>query len=432
MAQSIVSRSSITAQWRSLGSTASRPGGDSADPGVFHLIGICFLSVGCVVAWRQGAFFTGGLDPVVALKALMQTVALGWAWLVSKRHGVRYPLGIRSLNFLFLILLISVLGAFAGGNLMASVVIAVRIFMMALTIVLVMRSFSTAQTLLALCLCLAIIGVVSSFTGLALGGGSRLSGGIPPLSPNEISLLAGLPALVLLHEGLRARIHWWHLVLLALLVGLLFLSESRTALIGAAAAAGIMLLLVRRFPIQTVITALVGIPVMLYIALLTPALRNIVLRDDSASLLTLNSRTISWSVVLNYPWDSWERWIGSGLSMKTIEVEGQYWEEQVFDSSWISLLAQSGIAGTAIAVLWVLSCVMMVLSTAKLRTLFLPLLTFVLVRSFMENGLIDAGAMFLVFFVLSLSLERPSIAQSLDWQQCGTLNLRESPAREMR
>lgn len=414
----------ILAQYRSVLESGTKNRRTTVNPGIFHLIGISLLSVGCVVAWRQGAFFTGGLDPVVVLKALMQSAALGWAWLVAKQYPVKFPLGIRSLNFLALILLISVLGSFSSGNVMASVVIAVRVFMMAITIVYVMRSFSAAQTLIALSWCLAVVGVLSSASGLALGGGTRLSGGIPPLSPNEIALLVGVPALVLLHECLRARVHWWHVVMLLMLAGLLVLSESRTALIGAAAAAGIMLLLVRRFPLQTVIIGLLGLPVLLYLALLTPVLQNVIFREDSASLLTLNSRTISWSVVLSYPLDSWERWVGSGLSMKTIEVDGQFWDEQVFDSSWISLLAQSGIIGTLVAFIWVLSCVVMALKTAKLRTLFLPLLTFVLVRSFMENGLIDAGAMFLVFFILSLSLERPSIAQSLDWQYAGSLKMR--------
>lgn len=424
-----VARGAITPSWPSLLPATSNAAEPKAEPKAWHLAAIALMCVGCVVAWRQGAFYTGGVDPVVALKALMQSAALAWAWVLAKKYGLARPLGIRSLNYLLMILAVSLIGAFAAGDLMASAVIAIRVLMMAMTVMLVMRSYSAEQTLVALCLAMAIVGALSAGSGLVLGGGSRLSGGIPPLSPNEIALLAGVPALLLLHEGIRARVHWWHLVLLVMLAGMLLLSESRTALIGAAAAAGLMLLLIRHIPIQTVIAALIAFPLLTYTLLMTPVLQNLLAREDSASLLTLNSRTISWSVVLNLPWDTWERWVGTGLSTKTIAVEGQYWEEQVFDSSWISLLAQSGIIGTAIAVLWISSVVLRVLKTANARTLFLPLLAFILVRSFMENGLIDAGVMFLAFFAISLNLERPSARISIDWDRHGTLSLSGRKAR---
>lgn len=183
------------------------------------------------------------------------------------------------------------------------------------------------------------------------------------------------------------------------------------------------MILVRHIPLQTVIAALVAFPLLTYALLMTPILQNLMAREDSASLLTLNSRTISWSAVLNLPWDSWQRWVGTGLSTKTIPVEGQYWEEQVFDSSWISLLAQSGIIGTVIAAVWIAGVVFRAMKTAKARTLYLPLLAFILVRSFMENGLIDAGVMFLAFFAISLNLERPSAQLSIDWGNNGTLSL---------
>lgn len=423
MAEFKAARGTITSSWPSLQPATSNAAEPKAEPKAWHLAAIALLCVGCVVAWRQGAFYSGGVDPVVALKALMQSAALAWAWVLAKKHGLARPLGIRSLNYLLMILSVSLIGAVAAGDVMASAVIAIRVIMMALTLMLVMRSYSAEPTLLALALAMAIVGVLSAGTGLALGGGARLSGGIPPLSPNEIALLAGVPALLLLHEGIRARVHWWHLALLVMLAGMLLLSESRTALIGAAAASGLMLILVRHIPLQTVIAALVAFPLLTYALLMTPILQNLMAREDSASLLTLNSRTISWSAVLNLPWDSWQRWVGTGLSTKTIPVEGQYWEEQVFDSSWISLLAQSGIIGIVIAAVWIAGVVFRAMKTAKARTLYLPLLAFILVRSFMENGLIDAGVMFLAFFAISLNLERPSAQLSIDWGNNGTLSL---------
>lgn len=417
-------RGTITARWNVVTErpAARHAPGQQAHSG--HLYGIWILLVSCIVAWRQGSFYTGGMDPVVLIKAALQATALFWAAAVCLNSPKRYPLGMRSLGFLMPILAVSMVGALASGNLSASAIIAVRVLMMALTVMFLMRAFPVQKMLLAMCLALSLVGLLSAGSGLVLGDGGRLSGGIPPLSPNEIALLAGLPGLFLLHEGLRARIRWFHGIALAVLCGVLVLSESRTALIGAACAVGLLLIFMRRIPMSIIVTVLLVLPVVFYTVFLTPMVQNFMSRDDSASVLTLNSRTISWSVVLNLPWDSWERWFGEGLSMKTIAVQGQYWDEQVFDSSWISLLAQTGVIGTGIAMLWVLACVLSAVRSRKVRSIYLGLLMFVLIRSIMENGLIDAGVMFLVFFTLSLSLEAPSLGSSPDWNTTSPLKPR--------
>lgn len=390
-------------------------------PHRLQLTALWILVVFCVVAWRQGSFYSGGLDPVVLAKAVLQSAALGWAFLLWLWSGIRYPLGVRSLMFLAPVLGLSVVGALAEGNFMASAIIAVRIVMLALTTVLIMRVYPAEQVLVGLCIAMSIVGLVSAGTGFILEGGARLSGGIPPLSPNEIALLSGVPALVLLHQALRAQVHWWHVATLVVLGSVLLLSESRTALIAAAVSAGLSVLLMRRLPIQTIVTSLLLAPVVFYLLFLTPALRNMMVREDSASIMTLNSRTISWSVVLDLPADSWQRWIGAGMSQKTIAVQGQYWDEQVFDSSWISLLAQAGLVGTALAALWVLVTVLAAVRSKRLRSLLLPLLAFVLIRSVMENGLVDAGVMFLIFLVLALMVEPPSARVAHDWERAALL-----------
>ncbi|MHC6176416.1 O-antigen ligase family protein [Glutamicibacter endophyticus] len=417
-------RGTITAQWPRAGIKEPRR---VAGPSELHLILIWLMTVSSVVAWRQGVFYTGGADPVVVLKALLQFGALGWAALLCLNCRTHFPLGVRSLGFLLPILALSVVGALAEGNLTASLVLAVRVLLMALTVMFLARCYAPQRLLWALAVALAVVGGISAVSGLVIGGQGRLSGGIPPLSPNEIALLAGLPALMLLHETLRARVHWWHSGGLLLLVGILILSESRTALIGAACAAVLMVLLMRTLPVQTLVATLIAIPVLFYVMFYTPAVRAVLERSDSAELLTFNSRTISWSAVLQLPLDSWQRWVGQGLSMKTIPVTGQYWEEQVFDSSWISLLAQAGVFGAVLALLWVLGCLWAALRHRKVRSLYLPLLAFILVRSLMENGLIDAGVMFLVFFALSLCLERPSREYGPDWEHEPLLGTAKRP-----
>ncbi|MFJ2471095.1 O-antigen ligase family protein [Glutamicibacter sp. NPDC087583] len=396
-------------------------------PRLWQLNLLWILMVFSVVAWRQGTLFTGGLDLVVVLKALLQGAVLCWAILLWMWSGARQPVGVRSIALLAPVLALSVIGAMAEGNVMASAIIAIRVAMLAATVLFIMRVFPAHQVLLAMCVGLAAVGILSAGTGLALGGGGRLTGGIPPLSPNEIALLSGIPALVLFHQSLRAHVRWWHVGMLVLLSAILLLSESRTALIAAACTAAGMLLMLRRIPLQTIVAALAALPLVFYLAFLTPVLQNLMAREDSASVMTLNSRTISWSVVLNLPNDSWQRWIGAGLSQKTIAVEGQYWDEQVFDSSWISLLAQTGIIGTLLVAFWVLLTVFAALRSSRLRSLLFPLLAFVIIRSVMENGLVDAGALFLIFLVFALMLEPASSRAALDWEHAAPLQRKQPP-----
>ena len=386
-------------------------------PANWQLHVLWILLVFSVVAWRQGSLFTGSLDIVVVLKALLQSLVLGWAAVLWLNRGPRQPVGVRSFLFLAPVLLLSVVGALAVGNLMASTIIALRIGMLTITVLFIMRVFPAEQVLLSLCTALGLVGALSAGSGLVLGGDGRLSGGIPPLSPNEIALLSGVPALVLFHQALRAKVRWPHVILLLSFTMILLISESRTALIAAAVSAGMMLLMLRKVPVQTIVSALLTLPVMFYLVFLTPFVQQFIDRGDSASVMTLNSRTISWSVVLGLPNDSWQRWIGAGLSQKSIAVQGQYWDEQVFDSSWISLLAQTGVIGTALVALWVVLTVFSALKCHRLRSLLLPLLAFILIRSAMENGLVDAGALFLIFLVFALMIEPAARIAAFDWDK---------------
>ena len=51
-------------------------------PRLWQLNLLWILMVFSVVAWRQGTLFTGGLDLVVVLKALLQGAVLCWAILL--------------------------------------------------------------------------------------------------------------------------------------------------------------------------------------------------------------------------------------------------------------------------------------------------------------------------------------------------------------
>lgn len=369
------------------------------------------------VAWRQGSLYEGGLDPVVVLKAGIQVCALAWAVVLNLGAGRRQPLPAGSLAILSLLVLISCVGGFAAGNTVPSLVIAVRILMLAATVALMFRAFTAQANLLALLTTMGGIGLLSAASGLVSGVDGRLSGGIPPLSPNEIALLVGAPALALLHEMVRDRLRLRGMMAFIVLATVLALSESRSALVAAVLGVCLIVVQIRRLPLRVVAAIAVLVPLAFAVLAYTPLLRSLVFRADSASLSTLNSRTISWNAVLDIPLATWERWIGTGLSTKEIAVSGQYWDMQVFDSSWFSVLAQAGAVGTAILLLWVAWALVAAVRRSRVRTLTLGLLAFLLVRSILENGLVDASAAFLLFFSISMVLERPVYAVLPSWDE---------------
>src|SRR6185312_2914644 len=213
------------------------------------------------VAWRQGSFYDGGMDPVVVLKAGIQVSALAWAAFLNLGAGRWHPLPAGSLAALALVLLTSCVGSLAAGDVVPSVVIALRILMLAATVALMFRCFPAQENLKALLTAMACIGLVSAATGFLFGGGGRLSGGIPPLSPNEIALLVGAPALVLLHEVVRDRIGIRGMLAFAVLAGTLALSESRTALVGAVLGAVLVFGQIKRLPFSVGAAMSVLVPI---------------------------------------------------------------------------------------------------------------------------------------------------------------------------
>ena len=168
-------------------------------------------------------------------------------------------------------------------------------------------------------------------------------------------MLCGVPAIALAHNLLRGKGTFVQVGLLGVLLGVVLATESRTALLGLALAAAVIVLTLRRMRRSVAVGLLALGTVILPALLYTPALMNMVMRPGSASLLTLNSRTLAWETVLDTSARTWERWVGGGLSIKTVAVEGQYWDSQVLDSSWISALAQAGVLGTLVLAVWAFS-----------------------------------------------------------------------------
>ena len=368
---------------------------------------IWLLLLGSTVAWRKGFYYDGGADGVVLAKAACQALACLLAFALAARAPQRRKIPGRPFLLLFLFVSVSLLGAVAVGDIGASVVLAARLLLVAATVGFLLAASPTPSALKPLLVAMAIVGLVSAATGLpGLLAGQRLSGVIPPLRPNAIAMLCGVPAIALAHSILRGKVTFARVTFLGILLGAVLATESRTALLGLALAVALIVLALRRMR-RVVAVGLLGLgTVMLPALLYTPALMNMVMRPGSASLLTLNSRTLAWETVLDTPARTWERWVGGGLSIKTVAVEGQYWDSQVLDSSWISALAQAGVLGTLVLAVWALS--LLSRSLRRAPDSFLPaMLVFLLLRSFLENGLTEVSTSFLLFFAMSLVVWEP-------------------------
>ena len=121
------------------------------------------------------------------------------------------------------------------------------------------------------------------------------------------------------------------------------------------------------------------------------------------NISTLNSRTVAWSAAFTYSDSVWVQMMGAGLATKEIPVHGQYWQTQVLDSSWMSALVQGGRMGIAVMAIWLVWLIVMVLTGGRRRRMVMTgLVTYILIRSVLESGLIDSTPTFVTFFLLSL------------------------------
>ena len=373
---------------------------------------IWLLLLGSTVAWRKGFYYDGGADGVVLAKAACQALACLLAFVLAAYAPRRRKIPGRPFLLLFLFVSVSLLGAVAVGDVGASVVLAARLLLVAATVGFLLAASPTPSALKPLLVAMAIVGLVSAATGLpGLLSGQRLAGVIPPLRPNAIAMLCGVPAIALAHNLLRGKGTFIQVSLLGVLLGAVLATESRTALLGLALAAVVIVLALRRMRRAVAVGLLALGAVILPALLYTPALMNMVMRPGSASLLTLNSRTLAWETVLDTSARTWERWVGGGLSIKTVAVKGQYWDSQVLDSSWISALAQAGVLGTLVLAVWAFS--LLSRSLRRAPDSYLPaMLLFLLLRSFLENGLTEVSTSFLLFFAISLVVWEPRAGEA--------------------
>jgi O-antigen ligase len=369
---------------------------------------ILLLVVISVVPWRLGTIYSGGADPVVVAKAVVGIAAFCGALLLHTVIPVRGRVGVRTLSLLAGIVVISMVGAFAANDGPAALVLSIRIVLVSASVVLVVKSAPPVVVLTALLTALGAVALVSAATGAAHGlTDGRLSGGIPAMASNVLAGLAGPPAVGLATMIARRGIRAWTSVTFLVLFAIVFATGSRTALV--VVIVGVILALVfngRRLPLSTAIMTIVALPLAYALLAFTNTATQVLSRGQSIQeLSTLSSRTVAWDAVLAVPIDSWAKWIGNGLAAKTVAVQQRWRDVQVLDSSWVSVIAQAGIIGTILLVIWIVVTSVESLRRSPLRAIAVPLLVMLLIRSFTESGLIDSSPTFLVFLALSLILE---------------------------
>jgi hypothetical protein len=305
------------------------------------------------------------------------------------------------------IVLIALFGALAASDASAALVLTVRIALVAATMVVVVRSAPPMVMLTALLAAMSAVAIVASVTGFQHGlVAGRLAGGTPQMAPNVLAGLAAPPAIGLaadiVHRGLRP----WNVALLLGHVFIIFETGSRTALIVVVIGIALAFVCGGRLAASTAVITIAAIPFAYALVAFTDTIATLLARGQSVEeLSTLSSRTVAWQAVLATPFDSWAKWIGVGIAAKTVEVQQRWRDVQVLDSSWVSVIAQAGIIGTLLLVIWMVWTTVESLRSRSFTALTTPLMAMLIIRSFTENGVIESSTTFMLFLAVSLILE---------------------------
>ena len=381
-------------------------------------VAVLTLLVVSLLPWRYLVFYSGGVDPVVLGKAAVGAAALALACLTTP-VGALDRIRPRTLVLVTLYLMVGVAGAMAAGEIVASGILAVRVLMVAVTVLLVVASYPPAVLVNSLGVAMGGVGLVLGMSGLPnliTGGGppvtaGRLAPQLIPVGPNELALLVGVPTLILVWRMTWGVAKGWHLAFLALFLGITWLTGSRTGLAALAVAVVLLVTLSPRIKLGTLATALAAIPALFFVAAYTATLTGFFGRGGSENLLSFSSRTVAWQSAFSAPRDFYAHWLGEGLAIKTVAVNDPYATSQVLDSSWVSTYVQTGLLGVVLLACWVVgTLVATIRATSSLGRLWLALAVFALVRSFLATGLLDTYVLFVVMLVpaLQVDLRRPS------------------------
>ena len=375
-----------------------------AGPSPRHALLIAFLVIASTVSWRPSTLYEGGTDPVVLAKAALSGLALGAALLARGAQLRPVPLSAMPIWLLTSFLATTMFGAYASGLMMVSAVIVVRVIILASVGYLFVRAFGFETAARCWLTAMASVAMLAAVTGLPTIASGRLRGGIPPIHPNELAIYCVFPALGLIWSFVNGRNKPWHNALLLALLVTLWATGSRTSLGAAVLGAVIIVASIRRPTPGRFVALVFAAATFLFIALGTDLLWNILLRGGRENLTGVASRSIGWSAALDYAENGWGQWAGVGIALREIPVQGQYWDTQLLDSSWISAYVQTGRLGVILLIVWICWIIWSVRLIPKpLRSLAVGTFAAVLLRSVTESGLVDSTVDFFTFWLLTLA-----------------------------
>ena len=369
---------------------------------------VCLLLLISSVAWRKGTYFSGGLDVVVLGKAALGLLALALAATAPRRGTPWTRLPVGPLPWLALYLCITTLGAALHDSGFPTSVLVARVLIISMTVVFLVRAYPTGALLTALTSAMLLLAAFASLTGVGSLAGGRLYGGLPPLNANEISLLVSVPLVCVMWRCVHRLATWRDVALVLPALGVIWLTGTRTGLVALALAVVALVMMAPRIPVPMFCCGVLAAPLLLFVLFSTPLLSSYATRGDSASLLTLNSRTVAWNAALDYSETVPAQVLGVGLAVKRIPVSAMYRDDQILDSTWVSAFVQAGVAGTVVLALLVAFAVgRAAISSPPTRSLAVAILVLLLARSLLESGLFDASPSFITFLCVALTVGRP-------------------------
>ncbi len=350
------------------------------------------ITVVATEPWRPDTYFEGAFDGVVISKALLSVIAAITAWLLVRRRP-RLAVPAWPAVLVALYVTITVFGGWADHSLTSSGVVAVRVLLLVLITSLLLSGYDGYAVMAGLVGALATVATVSVVTGGSRPSDGRLAGGLPPLHPNEIAAISVVVILWLLYRAVNGRENAFDLVMLALAGGALIASGSRTSLVMAVPSAAILILTARRVRLRVFVPFVLSLPLLAFTLFYSDAITGALTREGNAADLTsLSNRTIAWQSALMPKASEWMTWLGGGLTLKRIEVPGQWWSHQILDSSWVSALVQGGYLGIAVCLALIAYGLYRVARVpGELRGFRLALIVFLSLRGLLESGLFDAS-----------------------------------------
>ncbi|GFM17029.1 uncharacterized protein PO1_contig-013-3 [Mycobacterium sp. PO1] len=304
-----------------------------------------------------------------------------------------------------LYLVVSITGALLSGEFGPSAALALRVGAIGLVILLLVELVGPMDLIRVVASVMTITTIFIAATGTfsAYPYYGRLSGSFPPLGPNEIAFMASIPLIYFTWQLLHVNRTWVVYVAVSVLGIIIMLTQSRTA--SALILVVLVFLVLRGRQDQRSKLVMVSVLSIVVILLLysSQLIESYSTRGGDSPIDAAGSRTIAWGAVLDSMRSLAETLFGEGLSARFVSVSGQYWDQQIFDSSWFSAFVQAGWVGVSVALALVFFAVVQVMKNPRpRRDLWLGLLFFVIVRSVLESGLIDASSSYVIFMIVCL------------------------------